>query len=159
MIPSDAGPAAQSAQLLVYGRWADRKQRMASHLTKRRPIASLTGVTSTIALAVLALLGEATIPARDCQAPPGPESIMRCPGRIAASLGSPAHCSPSTEALLAPRNTTWLGEWASVTLSPLHGSHCQLLQGQPPGRLPGIPNPVPILPRPPLRILFCSWVV
>jgi hypothetical protein len=79
--------------------------------------------------------------------------------RADSSLDSLPPCPPPSEALLARRHTTWLGEGAVTGLIPAHSSWHHPWQGQAPDALLSIQQTVPLLPGPPMRILFCSWVV
>src|SRR5689334_18761997 len=76
-----------------------------------------------------------------------------------SSLASLPPCPPSAEALPARRHTTWPGGCAGNGLIPAYSTQHHLRQDQAPDALLSIQQTVPLLPGPPLRILFCSWVV
>ncbi len=90
-----------------------------------------------------------------------PEPAPTTPSSASAdsSLAPLVPCPPPCEAVLAPRQTTWPGEWTASGVIPTYASQHDLRQGQAPDALLGICQTVPVLPGPALRILFCSWIV
>jgi hypothetical protein len=93
------------------------------------------------------------------QARPEPTPAPPSSERADTSLDSLPPCPPPSETLLARRHTTWIGEWAITGLIPAHSFWHRPWQGQAPDALLNVQQTVPPLPGPPLRILFCSWVV
>lgn len=90
-----------------------------------------------------------------------PEPAPTTPSSASAdsSLAPLAPCPPPSEALLAPRQTTWLREWTASGVISAHAYQHDLRRGQAPDALLGICQSVPVLPGLALRILFCSWIV
>lgn len=90
---------------------------------------------------------------------PEPAPITSSAERADSSLASLGPCPPPSEALLASRHTNCLGESSASGLIPAHSSQHDLRQDQASDALPNIKQTVPPLPGPPLRILFCSWII
>lgn len=134
---------------------------MPSRPARNRLLLTLAAMISAAAPVIASRPGhEASVLLRPAgHARPEPPPTAPCSDGPYSSVASFAPCPPPSEVLLARRHTTWLGEWAVTGLIPAHGSQQHPRQGQAPDALLSLQHTGPLLPGPPLRILFCSWVV
>jgi hypothetical protein len=133
---------------------------MPSRPARNRLIFALAAMISAAAPVLASRSGHEVSVLRPAgHARPEPAPATPSSERADSSLDSLPPSPPPSEALLARRHTTWLGEWAVSGLIPAHSSQHHPWQGQAPEALRSIQQTVPLLSGPPLRILFCSWVV
>jgi hypothetical protein len=134
---------------------------MPSRTARSRLTVALAAVISAAALALpfLPWQEEGGNPGSAGYAQPESGAAPRCSGRAAPSLGSQDRCPPPSEALPDRRHTVAPREGPPDRSPLLHNPHDRLRQDHAPDPMPDILPVLPLLPKPPLHILFCSWVV